>query len=240
MTNGCLWTGELRGLDDHVAKKCWHKIVTCKFAKIGCDKTFYRKQIQEHEADNERHLDLAMATILKLEERTTHMKYSLPNTKFTFKLSEFTKHKTNETEFNSSPFHTSPTGYKMCISVDANGIGSVKGTHVSVYAHLMKGDNDDSLTWPFTGTVTYELLNQLEDKNHQTYTIAPFPADNDKVSGRVVNGERGVGWGCPKFIPPTELDYNADKNCQYLKNDTLIFRVSVEIPDYKPWLECTV
>ena len=139
--------------------------------------------------------------------------------------------------FFSPPTYTSHTGYKMCVCVDANGQGSGKGTHVSVYTHLMKGDNDDYLTWPFTGTVKVELLNQLEDKNHHTYTLGPFSADFSK---RVVECERGRGWGKPRFIRHTELDYNPDKNCQYLKDDTLIFRISVQVPDYKPWLECTV
>ena len=69
----------------------------------------------------------------------------------------------------------------MCLEVYANGIADGKGTHVSVVACLMKGDNDDSLSWPFTGSVTFELLNQLEDKNpitrkrhsHSQQTIGP-------------------------------------------------------------------
>ena len=38
-----------------------------------------------------------------------------------------------------------------------------------------------------------------------------------------------------KSSSPTKyLDKN---NCQYLKNNFLVFRVSVEVPDHKPWLE---
>ncbi len=101
----------------------------------------------------------------------------------------------------------------------------------------MKGDNDDSLSWPFTGTVTIELLNQLEDKNHHKKTTT-FPADRE-ASQRVVDGERGTGRG-HKHIFHRDLHYNADNNTQYLKDDTLVFRVSVQVPDYKPWLEPTV
>ena len=50
----------------------------------------------------------------------------------------------------------------MLIACNGNN-DEAKGTHVSVFACLMKGDNDDSLFWPFTGTVTIELLNQLEE-----------------------------------------------------------------------------
>ena len=43
--------------------------------------------------------------------------------------------------------YTSYNGYKMCICVDANGWWDFKGTHVSVGAYLMKGDNDDTLVF---------------------------------------------------------------------------------------------
>ncbi len=125
----------------------------------------------------------------------------------------------------------------MCLRVDANGEGDTKGTHVSVFACLMKGDHDDTLTWPFTGSVTFELLNQLEDKNHHRKTTT-FPA-NAEASQRVLDSERGIGYGKPAFITFDDLDYDASANTQYLKDDTLVFRVSAEAPDHKPWLECT-
>ncbi len=126
----------------------------------------------------------------------------------------------------------------MCLSIEANGNDVFSGTHVSVYAHLLKGDHDNTLTWPFTGSVTFELLNQLEDKNHHKRTVI-FPADRE-ASKRVVGSKKALsGWGIPMFIPHTALNYNASTNTQYLKDDTLVFRVSAEAPDHKPWLECT-
>ena len=53
----------------------------------------------------------------------------------------------------------------------------------------MKGDSDDSLTWPFTGKVTFELLNQLEDNNHHKMT-ARF-VDYEMIGDRVTHD--GVG-----------------------------------------------
>ncbi len=78
--------------------------------------------------------------------------------------------------------------------------------------------------------------------NWRTRTITrrqlTFPAD-DVASQRVVDGERGKGYGYPKFISHADLAHKPLTNTQYLKDDTLIFRVSAEAPDYKPWLECT-
>ena len=134
----------------------------------------------------------------------------------------------------------------MCIEVDANGEDDANaedgndegaGTHVSVYAYLMRGRNDDNLPWPFTGEVTIALLNQLEDKNHHTYTVT-FLHSND-LSKRVVNSDRAsTGYGMPEFISHDKL---TAKNYQYLKDDSLFFRIEVQAAKpVKPWLTCTV
>ena len=175
--------------------------------------------------------------VLELTDVNSQLLKSTSTLPRTIRLTNYQKHKSDKDQFYySPPFYTSYTGYKMCLGVDANGHGDGEGTHVSVYAHLMKGDSDESLSWPFTGTVTFELLNQLEDKNHHKKTFT-FPAD-DAASQRVVDGERGKDeLGYPKYISHADLDYNASKNTQNLEDDTLVFRVSVQVPDYKPWLE---
>ena len=214
---------------------CKFEAVTCKFASVGCDERPLRKDLSEHEEDSQFHLQITTEKVLDLSKKVTELtrKY----TPVVLKFHNFQNKRNENGFFCSPPFYTSPTGYEMFLEVDANGNGDGKGTHVSVFACLMKGHNDDSLTWPFTGTVTFELLNQLEDKNHYKKTVI-FPADS-QPSRRVVDGERGKqGWGYPQFISHTDLEHQPHMNRQYLKDDTLVFRVSVKVPDYKPWLEC--
>ena len=140
------------------------------------------------------------------------------------------------------PFYTSASGYisfvPVCVPMHSSGVVMVLMFQCMPF--LMKGDNyDDSLSWPFNGRVTIELLNQLEHKNHHKWTI-PFPAD-DVVSERVVDGERGLGYGRRQFISHADLAHKPRKNIQYLKDDTLVFQVSTEAPDYKPWrVYCTL
>jgi TNF receptor-associated factor 4 len=122
--------------------------------------------------------------------------------------------------------------------VYANGDGHGKGTHVSVFAYLMKGENDDYLPWPITGTVTVELLNQLEDKNHHREDII-FTSESDReVNQRVVDEERSShGWGITEYISHSDLGHNSAKNCQYLKDDRLHFKFSVDAKSSSaPWL----
>ena len=46
----------------------------------------------------------------------------------------------------------------------------------------------------------------------------------------------GSGYGCPKFILHSKLGHNT-YNTQYLKDDTLYFKVTVTQSDHRPWLD---
>ena len=124
----------------------------------------------------------------------------------------------------------------MCLGVEANGsngskdaisIGNAKGTHVSVFIHVMRGDNDDNLKWLFRGTIKVSLLNQLEDGQHHTALLSSPNAWVPCTCARVTVGERAVHGmrKCNTFIGHQELNFRSDKNCQYLKDNTLFFRV---------------
>ena len=124
----------------------------------------------------------------------------------------------------------------MCIRVDADGKGDGKGTHVSVLVYLMRGQNDNHLPLPFTGTVAVELLNQLEDKNHHSTSIV-FTLDCEEGK-RVTDHERAPkGYGCQQCISHSSLGHDAIKNCQFLKDDCLYFRFKAsQTINPKPWL----
>lgn len=65
---------------------------------------------------------------------------------------------------NYSPgFYTSPQGYRICIRVNLDGVESAQGTHLSLFVHLMKGENDELLNWPFAGVITLTVVNQVPE-----------------------------------------------------------------------------
>ena len=78
------------------------------------------------------------------------------------------------------------------------------------------------------GKVTLTLLNQLEDRNHYSDSMVLDINDNAEVDD---------DWGFHSFIPHSALVYDSVKKTQYLKDDILYFRVTVEVADRKPWLE---
>ena len=106
-----------------------------------------------------------------LQELRTDVEMRRDIVPVTIKMAGFDELKKEGTTWYSRPFYTGMGGYKMCLRVDANGDGDGKGTHVSVYTCLMRGEFDSHLKWPFRGTVTIQLVNQLEDKEHHTGTI---------------------------------------------------------------------
>ena len=195
-----------------------------------------QSKVENIEQENETKLVLLQSRVASLESTLPAKARQQKQTNFKFKVKHFSQLKNSSDKIYSPAFYTSPGGYKMCIRVDANGNGDGKGTHVSVFAYTMRGENDDHLPWPFTGTVTVELLNQLEDKNHHS-TQTTFPRD-DEISQRVTDGEKASsGYGHPCYIPHTSLGYNEAKHCQYLKDDCLYFSVKVDAQtSSKPWL----
>ena len=241
----------LRGkMADHLSV-CAEELVPCKYASIGCDEVIKRKDLQTHLRDKkdyhlEKSMDMVMQHSMLLSKilttgrdkcDTSHLPHPfypwLQNTPtcypcppWVIKMEGFPEKKKNDWLF-SDPVYSHFGGYKMCLKVYANGHGGSKGTHVSVYVRLMRGDNDDNLKWPFKGTIKVSLLNQLEDGQH--HTKEPWSlSDNvsEDTSGRVREGERAqFGWGVRQFIHHQDLIYKVGKNCLYLKDDTLFFRV---------------
>ena len=220
-------------MDKHVNDYCEYTMVPCKYESIGCSKRMIRKDIKEHEEDDDKaHLHMALDVL----KDKVHVPMLKQGTSITFKLANFTSKKDEGAVFYSPSFYSSPGGYHLVIRVDANGDGDGKGTNVSIFCVVKKGQYDDELKWPFKGKVIYTVLNQLHDEKHHT-TESDFK-DLEPDNPHMMPG--GVGRGKPEFIPHSMLARDPENGTQYLKDDTLYFKVSVDMPEHKPWLECTV
>jgi len=138
-------------------------------------------------------------------------------------MNRFEYRKKNDIDWYSESFYTHPRGYKMCVQVYANGSGKAKGTHVSLFTRIMKGEHDDELSWPFQGKITVELLNQNGDKDH--YMHAFSYTEDCKYGRRVEIGEKNYGWGFSEFISHSVLNQYSDSTVQYLKDDCLKFQL---------------
>ena len=143
---------------------------------------------------------------------------------------QFSKHKRDGDRWQSQPFYSAPGGYKLCLGVHANGFGRGKGTYVSVYVSVMKGENDDQLQWPFEEAVTCAIVNWKMDEQHIIDTI-DFKYAATAYKERVTLKERNRECGYFNFLPHSYLDDDATKSTQYLHQDCLCLQVlKVEPP----------
>ena len=120
----------------------------------------------------------------------------------------------------SAPFYTSRHGYKMCLRLYMDGDGSGKGTHLSFFLTLMRGEYDALLTWPFRQTVTLMLLDQDKQKD----IFQSFRPDPSSSSFQRPINEMNVASGCPKFAPLSILE-----NPSYVKDDTMFLKCRVDV-----------
>ena len=131
--------------------------------------------------------------------------YVTKPTEAEFTMTDIKEYKRDNEEWYSPPFYTHPSGYKMCLWVDANGNGHYKGTHLSVLVCLMRGEFDDQLKWPFRGKITIKLVNQEEDEDHVVKTVYFTSSVPQEYCKRVMAEGPGRGWGYGQFLPLTEL-----------------------------------
>lgn len=123
----------------------------------------------------------------------------------------------------SQPFYTGYFGYKMCARVYLNGDGMGKGTHLSLFFVVMRGEYDALLQWPFKQKVTLMLMDQGPARKHLGDAFKPDPSSS---SFRRPTGEMNIASGCPLFVAQTVLE-----NGTYIKDDTIFIKVTVDTSD---------
>ncbi|KFQ93040.1 TNF receptor-associated factor 2, partial [Nipponia nippon] len=121
----------------------------------------------------------------------------------------------------SPAFYTAKYGYKVCLRVYLNGDGTGKGTHMSLFFVVMRGDYDALLPWPFRHKVTFMLL----DQNNREHIIDAFRPDLTSASFQRPVNDMNVASGCPMFLPLSKLQ---SPKYAYVKEDTLFLKCIIE------------
>ena len=145
---------------------------------------------------------------------------SCVKTPFNQRMTNFADRKSSNNPWYSEPFTIQSVGtYKFVLVVFANGSGPHRGTHVSIYAHLMDSGTADPL--PFEGEIVVLLMNQLGDRQARHNKSVNVP-----LSREVPGIERTPG---TDLVSHEALNYRTE-NLAYLHNDQLHLR----IVDFKP------
>ena len=126
--------------------------------------------------------------------------------------------------YYTRPFYTGRNGYKMQLRVYPYG----QNRNISIYCHLMRGENDDHLRWPYEGIITISLLNQLSDSEHHTIRLHLGNSTEHADAVKQPIGIRNMARGYSEFISLSKVE-NFTAHRQYLMNDTLYFKISVNV-----------
>ncbi|XP_048734999.2 TNF receptor-associated factor 3-like isoform X2 [Ostrea edulis] len=125
----------------------------------------------------------------------------------------------------SQPFYTGRFGYKLCARVYLNGDGVGKGTHMSLFFVVQRGEYDALLPWPFKQKVTLMLLDQEKGTRH---IVDSFRPDVTSSSFKRPTMEMNIASGCPLFVSHSVLE-----SPTYLRDDTIFIKIAVDIDDLK-------
>ena len=167
-------------------------------------------------------------TTRKLEEKINALENLLMQRpeEYTWKISGFSevlsRAKSREkTEIYSTPFYYN--NYKFGLELAPNGKGSGKNTHLSIYFHILKGENDAILPWPFHKKITFILIDQQENPLDRENIIRSFTADPKRENYARPLTLKNKGLGFHEFVPHTKL-----REMHYLVDDTIFIQVKVD------------
>ncbi|CAD5112246.1 DgyrCDS1477 [Dimorphilus gyrociliatus] len=220
----------VKSYTDHLKNKCLNRDVECEI----CKSLINLNEYDSHKLECIKKMNYLSPIIVSLEDRIKQLESivhrqqelidklsvnSMPNcieiSPFIWKISQFDKLRKDAISgkaqaVHSPAFYSTPTGYRMCIRLNLNGVDSSVDKYMSVFIHLVQGEFDDALSWPFKQDINETLKSRVNISAFQR----PTAERNHK------------GFGYIEFLP---LEYLKSKETQplYVKNDVMILRINV-------------
>ena len=179
---------------------------TCDELKMG--QNAVRTDTDEQKAMQKSKFDGLETKCTSLQTNTV----PLPVPPYYFSFRNVNWYQSNDLKYSSEPFYSHPGGYKMSVFVYPNGRNS-KGTHMSVFVAICRGEFDDKLRWPFDGSITVQMYNCTTEQWSNEGTIV---MNRNECGLRYVKRPVDVltygSWGYNDFLPISELksDYVKD------------------------------
>ncbi|XP_015777801.1 PREDICTED: TNF receptor-associated factor 6-like isoform X8 [Acropora digitifera] len=128
------------------------------------------------------------------------------------------------TALHSPAFYTSLYGYKLCLRINLNGVDCGDGRYIALFVHMMNGDYDSVLEWPFTGRITLTILDQSEGTEFRQHISETLIAKPNLLAFQRPTAPRNYkGYGYVEFAPIEHI-----RDPQYVKNNTMLVRVQID------------
>ncbi|XP_062520827.1 TNF receptor-associated factor 5-like [Corticium candelabrum] len=241
-------------MEAHVDRQgtCSTVVLQCDCREVGCEFRGTRSKLEKHtRADVHKHVMLTVIEASKENERVRNLESNFTSTQCSLATTKENKKKIRSLESNlvsvqrslttirqevmemkrfvyvwkidswykestqtylgSGSFYTGRPGYKLYLRLYPN----TGESHVGFYLHIEHGNYDTLLQWPFPYCFSVSVLEQRVDGNDITHrTIAPATS----------LASPGTFYGSRKFI-----QYKALLNGCYIKNDTLLIKLVVDM-----------
>ncbi|XP_075211965.1 TNF-receptor-associated factor 6 [Lycorma delicatula] len=120
------------------------------------------------------------------------------------------------TMFYSPGFYTSYCGYRFCARINLN---FKDPNYLTLNVHLMQGDNDCALEWPFSGRISLILIHPTDPNQSIRETMMSKPRLEAFKRPTAIINPRAFGYA--EFISVTCTE-------QYLKNDSLTVKIQIK------------
>ena len=185
------------------------------------------RKLQRRIESLEHTLGMRNVLLADLEEQVKQKEVSSYSGVLLWKISDFARKRQEavcgrQVSLYSPCFYSSSYGYKMCVRLYLNGDGMGRGTHISIFFVVMRGQYDALLRWPFRQKVTFMLL----DQNNAEHVIDAFRPDPSSNSFQRPKREMNIASGCPTFFPLSELNSHA-----YVRDDTMFLKIMIDTTD---------
>ena len=169
-------------------------------------------QVESRLKRESQRLDEVEQTVKKdrtdLEYQSTAIETCLtPTPPFYFTLCNFEYYKSIDFHWQSDPFYSFPRGYKLSVTVYPNGTSKGKGTYLSVYVAILRGEYDDELEWPFKGVVNVQLYNYGAFAWESKPPIEFEDSDGVKFTGKPQDTLSNMALGIPRWVLLEDITY---------------------------------
>ena len=186
-------------LENHL-EECPEQLLACEFAFVGCTTIVSRKNFEEHlRVDIERHKRLLKERVNQLSDvvltsplnsagnasskiggSICYMPWlcnpclkEWPTPPHILTIVRRSTSVSGRFKAQSDPFYSHPGGYMFQLHVV---VSLDRGTiYIGARVHLLEGEHDDHIMFPFKGTLTLSLMNQRMDREHQEKVLQLHP-----------------------------------------------------------------
>jgi len=109
--------------------------------------------------------------------------------------------------------------HKFGLRVYLSGVDNGRGRYVAMFVHMLEGEHDDLLQWPFTGTITLSILDRSGAKHNDISQIVQAASDVSAFQ-RPKEAICRKGYGFVHFAPIEQVF-----GPHYVKKDKLFLKI---------------